>query len=1076
MKISASLLFVLMSVYFYLVSFQSSPSTALLKTTTTDTLIAHQAIQKADSLLALDAFDQGIFQLQQAAAIFKKQQFWESYVSCQIQIAQQTANHISMAKAQICLQKALQIVDEQLPQNSLNRGRACYEQGYLFIVFEKYDSAIHYLNLANPILTQHQAWNEQTSNIVYTAVAHFYKGNYKKAIAYLNEAKQLATKHQVGEDLFDTIYQLYGVIYFEVQGDYQKAIDTFEEVLQKNLAIKDKTALDFYNIATYYWNLGTFYNEQEDYQRSISYLQTALSYFQQSDTEHAQAEITDISIDIVSTQYSNKNYRTSLHLAHQLLAHVTTLPPSTTIAQYQIDLYRLLSANYTKLNKTDSAHFFLKKGFPLSKKISYRYSVYLKGQSEIYKTQKQYDKALLSIDEVISNWQTSDQKAAYFKQVNYYNLKGEILFLKKQTRQALAWYQKALAENSPEFSDTANIFANPPIATKVFRPAYLLTTLQLKAQALAVLDTAKALEYAFDTYQTAIALATKMRQEITTDASKIDLSITHAQLYEKAIALAHQLYQKTGEQKYVIAAFEMAEKNKGLALLESLRDAQGKAFNGVPDSLIEKERRLKINIAFHEQKQLEAQQNEETTKDSLYQSYLTDFKIQLAQLKDELQKSYSTYHAWEYQTDLANFATLQQNLLPNDQALIQYYQSDSTLYAFVIQKNATDFVQINPSSGFIDSLQAFIQLFRQPQTKQKNATTAFQQYTTLAHAMYQKIVGTISPLLKTTVTELVIVPDGILNYLPFDVLLYENAKNTTADYRQLPYLLKKYIIHYGYSATLLLENQRQFSQLPNNDRCLAFAPPYQNKLAMTERGMVKTSLQNAASPAHLKGTAKEIESIAQFFDGSFDASENATEAHFKKEAPKYGILHLAMHGEPDFDNSNFANLKFTNLSSDTLEDNLLHHYEIATMNLNAQLAVLSACETGIGKYVKGEGVMSLARSFMYAGVPSVVVSLWKMNDLTIGELMPLFYKNLSKNYNKAEALQQAKLSYLKTAPFEKTHPYYWAGVVSIGDNHPLKRSPKYGRYICGTVLLIVGSIVIIRRVFFNPSIKQRSLY
>jgi hypothetical protein len=119
-----------------------------------------------------------------------------------------------------------------------------------------------------------------------------------------------------------------------------------------------------------------------------------------------------------------------------------------------------------------------------------------------------------------------------------------------------------------------------------------------------------------------------------------------------------------------------------------------------------------------------------------------------------------------------------------------------------------------------------------------------------------------------------------------------------------------------------------------------------------------------------------------------------------------------MHGEADFDNPKFGHLIFTNVGVDALEESLLYHYEIANLDLNAQLAVLSACETGVGKYEAGEGVFSLARSFMYAGVPSIVMSLWKVNDQSTSQIMPLFYQNLSKGMEKSRAFTRRQIRIL----------------------------------------------------------------
>lgn len=220
---------------------------------------------------------------------------------------------------------------------------------------------------------------------------------------------------------------------------------------------------------------------------------------------------------------------------------------------------------------------------------------------------------------------------------------------------------------------------------------------------------------------------------------------------------------------------------------------------------------------------------------------------------------------------------------------------------------------------------------------------------------------------------------------------------------------------------------------------MAYAPSYQSidNEAIASRSSFANLRDNVSQ---LTKTVNEIKGIAQYFDGTFEGSAMATETNFKRELKDYGLLHLAMHGKADFENPDKAHLVFSNVNQDTLNDGLLYHHEIANLKTNAQLVVLSACETGIGQAIEGEGVMSLGRGFMYIGVPSVVMSLWKMNDLSTSELMPLFYKNLSDGLPKDKALCQAKLSYLNNTSSRHARPFYWAGLISLGNNEPIKKA------------------------------------
>ena len=161
--------------------------------------------------------------------------------------------------------------------------------------------------------------------------------------------------------------------------------------------------------------------------------------------------------------------------------------------------------------------------------------------------------------------------------------------------------------------------------------------------------------------------------------------------------------------------------------------------------------------------------------------------------------------------------------------------------------------------------------------------------------------------------------------------------------------------------------------------------------------------------------------------------ENATESNFKALSSEYDILHLAMHTLIDDENPLYSKLAFTYIPGDTLEDGFLNAIEIYNLSLKARLTVLSSCSSGFGKFQKGEGVMSLARSFMYAGCPSVVMTLWEVEDQSGAEIMSKFYYYLKKGYSKDKALRKAKLKFLKKTGMLKSHPYFWSPYINIGD-------------------------------------------
>ncbi len=181
----------------------------------------------------------------------------------------------------------------------------------------------------------------------------------------------------------------------------------------------------------------------------------------------------------------------------------------------------------------------------------------------------------------------------------------------------------------------------------------------------------------------------------------------------------------------------------------------------------------------------------------------------------------------------------------------------------------------------------------------------------------------------------------------------------------------------------------------------------------------------------------EVAAAAKLMKGETIAGPAATEERFTSTAGNYRILHLATHGRADNRVGDYAFLAFNEIK-DSIENELLYVKDLYNLQLNADLVVLSACETGIGKLQRGEGIISLARAFAYAGAKSIVTSLWSVNDKSTSELMRFFYRELRRGKDKDEALRLARQRLIREATVRNSHPFFWAAFVPLGDMRGVK--------------------------------------
>jgi len=210
----------------------------------------------------------------------------------------------------------------------------------------------------------------------------------------------------------------------------------------------------------------------------------------------------------------------------------------------------------------------------------------------------------------------------------------------------------------------------------------------------------------------------------------------------------------------------------------------------------------------------------------------------------------------------------------------------------------------------------------------------------------------------------------------------------------------------------------------------------------------------------LKYNKEEADAIGKYFDSEVIKGNEATEKVFLEKFKNFDILHFAMHALVDNEESDNSKLVFTH-ENDSVNDSFLHSFELYNMNMNPRLAVLSACNSGLGELKGGEGVMSLARAFTYAGAESVVMSHWRVNDQSSRDIMESFYKYLSQGENKDQALRLAKIEYLESAPANSQHPFHWNNFVVYGDVSPIRKPGSVLDYWWAVMLILTIAAIAI---------------
>ncbi|WP_420318256.1 CHAT domain-containing protein [Ekhidna sp.] len=615
---------------------------------------------------------------------------------------------------------------------------------------------------------------------------------------------------------------------------------------------------------------------------------------------------------------------------------------------------------------------------------------------------EEFEKALLNLNEALQTY-ISLYGEKHPEVANTYFLIGEVYQKKTEFKTAVGFFQRAVYANLPDqaYSDIYSL----PELSNYFNADILLTSLQAKAIALEALHFEKSLNVrdivsAIDTYKKCDDLITIIRRNRLNEQDKLRLGQLAKEVYENGIQLSILLSEQSfNRKKHLQTAFDFCERSKSSVLLEAITESKAKKFAGIPDEQIQLEDSLKDEISFLEQ-QLALQENvgNQDMKDLLF-SYQNAYRNFIS----NLEANYPEYYKLKYDQSIATVASVQEHL-SGQAAMLSYFLGEEDIYLFTITKKSIKAESIPKGEDFQKTTSGMRNAIKY------NSKAAF---TKTAKALHSQLI----PDLPATISELVILPDGSLGTIPFEAFVHPESKEE--NYGDMNFLLKNYHISYDYSATLF--NERIADEAQINPEILLIAP------VSFEDNEVRMSA--------LPGSEKEIDEIRYLFMGSNCETKvclgaEASESAFKEEnLGKYRYLHFATHG---LVNESEPALSRIFLKPGNDEDGSLYTGEIYNLSIDADLVTLSACETGLGKVAKGEGIVGLSRALQYAGANNIIVSLWQVADESTAQMMIEFYKyNLNNEHHGYNtALRQAKLSLLNSDNYSR--PYFWAPFILVG--------------------------------------------
>jgi CHAT domain-containing protein len=870
----------------------------------------------------------------------------------------------------------------------------------------KLDSSLYYFNLAYKMLDS----VEKTPMNLY----------YRPALVKMNIA---VLSHSLGQ-IDDAIEASKEVI-----SSFQNFINITNDESKKLRALKHQlAAID--NLGSFYHSVGEFERADElitfSYEKKLKTLAPEDYNITISQIISAQAKIGLRDFEAGNKLIDQAIIRINSSKNTQFYWHASALSTKAEISNELNDtinadkFYITADSLYRKsLGKNEYSRDFLDEIIDMS---------------QFYAKINNSEKAISLAEESYTFIKTSDFKNTLQGFHQILNL-SEVHYKLKNYQEALTYSNEALNllknENlsTTNFKDSIQIQYRKPKALLINAKCnYYLNRVKSEKFLIGLLDQ---LDIAIDILE--------QRKSIITSYEDLSLLITeNNELFDFSKQILLNLYNLTKDQTYLNQFLTIQESSLYNRIRARLNLKNNMTFANVPKQVIKREQMLKRNMNLS---------IESSNEDGSFKTFF-EANNQWNVFLDSLKQQYPKYYKMRYASISKSLDQIDQQI-PTNTTVVRYTFVNNNLYAVILTKDGNQLYQLNNDqvSEHILSLQDEKNFFK----------NNFKVINTLYNSLWKPFENAI----KTE--RVIIIPDRDLFNLSFEMLTPKliSSNNELASES----LLSKYLISYNYSLFLIEKNSQP---LGFKENFIAFVPEFNNQMKQDYQIKIKDTIDIDKAYLTLlpQPFTKDLaRNSSRLFKGTSFLNEKSTEHIFKKSAREHKIIHIGTHAESNNLSPELSRLVFAKSTDSTrLEDDYLYTYEIYNLNLASNLAILTACETGKPTYQAGEGMISLAHAFNYAGSESILTSLWKVDEQSSAEIIDLFYKNIKKGLTKDKALQQAKLDYLKNAQGRTLNPQYWAGLVLIGDTTPIEitTSSNFIFWMLG-VTLIVLLIVILRK-------------
>jgi len=804
--------------------------------------------------------------------------------------------------------------------------------------------------------------------------------DYKNAI--LNIKKALTIQKKFIDSIPSNVNRSYNnlALFYLRSGDQTKALETFKILTQQSH--KDR-----YVISAYTTWLTNLHINRGDFYKAIYYLQEAENTIVQNHDSILNKKLFHVYLGfsrVYSRTSKDAHYKKAITYLQKTERAISHLSPQKQL-EYKIIIHNKYGFIFNRLKRYDKALENHKKALELGLMVNpINTSDIAKSYNSLGISSARMNNHILAYKYYTKAIQHDSLLTAT------YNNLGDYYLTKQKYEESLFNYQKAISYKLKEYQNID--YKVLPSIEKLAQSNHkvnLVNNLKDKANGwFAFFSKTKnesQLHQALATIKLADQLIDIIRSENIELQSKYFWREKGVDLYMLATSICYEL-------DYPEQAFYYMEKSKSLSLLENLTHEEAKNRAHLPEAIIEKEYNLKHQI-YKVSKQLN---RDNTCTELEKQSLIFEQKKIFENFINSLEHKYPGYYNYKKQINIASFKESQSKLIANSDCLLQYILTENQGYGIFISNNETHFFKISNAKELNNEIRILGQLITKPiiNLQQQN------EYLEMSFSIFQKLFPFANSSSLLSNKKMIIIPDYTLQYFPFEALI----TNPKPQKNEMPYLIYSTEISYAYSMSLL----KKIEQKKRNPKSylIGFAPIQFKKHGLSD----------------LHRSKRKMKEIEEHFSSKIVLKEEASKSNFIAQVNDYSIIHLSTHASSASDQEPWI----------AFYEDILTLNELYFIKNQADLVILDACKSGIGKLHKGEGVMSLSRGFFHSGAKSVISSLWSTNEKSSATIISNFYTHLKNGETKSTALRKAKLKYLEENKFSESSPYFWAPLILTG--------------------------------------------